>query len=93
MRDYELVLITKTKTEAENEAVLKSVKELILSFKGKVNKTSPWGKRDLVYPIKQQRSGYYFLLQIKLSPESIKEFEKKLKLNENVIRYLLITRG
>ena len=53
-----------------------------------VTKTENWGKRRLAYEIKKQREGTYAVLEVSAEPAMIKEFERQLRLNENVLRFL-----
>jgi small subunit ribosomal protein S6 len=49
-----------------------------------------WGRRQLAYPIKRRESGYYAIAQFKLEDVSVlPEFERALKLDESVLRYLI----
>lgn len=52
--------------------------------------TEPWGVRQLAYPIKTQRQGNYVVVHIKASPDDLPEFERILKLDESVLRYLIV---
>lgn len=93
MRDYELVLVVDPDlTGADQKKQLTKVKKIIEGLKGKVEKIDEWGKRKLAYPIKKKNLGYYFLLIIKLPTEAPAEVENKLRLEEGIIRYLLVRR-
>ena len=91
MRDYELVLIFKPDIGEEKiKKNLALLKKLVTSLKGKVKETTDWGKRELAYPIKKINQGNYFLLVLNLPPGAPAEIEKKLKLNSDLIRYLIV---
>lgn len=91
MRDYELVLVIDPEASgADQKKLVKSVKKIVEDLKGKVEKTDEWGKRELAYPIKKKNLGYYFLLAIKLPATAAIQIENKLKLEEKIIRYLLV---
>jgi len=91
MRDYELVLVIDPDlAEGDQKKEIAKVKKIIKDLKGKVEKTDEWGKRELAYPIKKKNLGYYFLLAIKLSAATPAQIENKLKLEEKIIRYLLV---
>lgn len=91
MKDYELTLIIDpdSKTEDQKKLITK-VKKIITDLKGKVEKTDEWGKKQLSYPIKKKNMGSYFCLKINLSPEKVFEIDKKLKLEETLMRHLLV---
>lgn len=83
---YELTFLTKEETE------LKTVKDLIESYKGKVTKEEKWGEKTLAYPIKKSHTAFFYNFQIEISKENVKEFKNKINLNEKVLRYLLLVR-
>lgn len=91
MRDYELVLVIDPDlTGTDQKKLLSQVKKIIEELKGKVEKTDEWGKKELAYPIKKKNLGYYFLLEVKLPSDGPGKIEGKLKLEEKIIRYLLV---
>ena len=91
MRDYELVLVIDPDlAEGDRKKEIAEVKKIIEDLKGKVKKTDEWGKRELAYPIKKKNLGYYFLLAIKLPVTAPAQVENTLKLEEKVVRYLLV---
>jgi len=91
MRDYELTLVIDPDLTSENQKkLITKTKKIITDLKGKAGKTDEWGKRELAYPIKKKTLGYYFFLESKLPEKGLGELEKKLKLEEGVIRYLLV---
>lgn len=49
-----------------------------------------WGKRTLAYPIKKRETGYYVVANFEADGEALPEFERALKLDDAVIRYLLV---
>jgi small subunit ribosomal protein S6 len=72
------------------EDVINGVKDLISRNDGKVTKVEPWGLRKLAYPIKNQQEGRYVLMEFDLKPQNVAEIERVLKLNESVIRHMII---
>ncbi len=52
--------------------------------------TSHWGKRTLAYAIKRRDQGYYVVVQFETDPGLLAEFERAVKLEESVVRYLLV---
>ena len=49
-----------------------------------------WGKRTLAYPIKKKEVGYYVVVHVETDTELLSEFERIVKLNESVLRYLVV---
>jgi len=72
------------------EAELKTIKDLIISLKGKVTKEDNWGKKTLSFPIKKTSVANFYNWQVEIESKSMKELKKKLDYNENLIRYLLL---
>ncbi len=57
---------------------------------GKVKKEDLWGARDLAYPIKRQTKGFFAHFEIEADPKNAKGLDKTLKLEEDILRYLLV---
>jgi small subunit ribosomal protein S6 len=77
-------------TEAEQKAVEEKVSGWIGDAGGEVNNSSHWGRRRLAYPIGPNREGYYILLEAQLEPASVNDFQRKMNIEPNVIRYLVV---
>lgn len=93
MQSYELVFILTPELEGQGQKEINKLEELITSLKGKVKKKEVWGKKTLAYPIKKLKEGIYVKFDLSFPPENIKEWENKIKLEEKIIRYLLINRS
>ena len=57
---------------------------------GKVTKRENWGLRSLTYRIKKNRKGHYLLLNIDAPPAAVNEYERRMRINEDVLRYLTV---
>jgi small subunit ribosomal protein S6 len=95
MRDYELYLVIDAAAEEEDAgAVIERVTELVGmgdgTTGGEVTKVDPRGKRRLAYPIKKKTESHDFIVTLQTMPEALPELERYLKLNEHVLRYLII---
>ena len=91
MRQYELTLVLDPELTSENQKkALAQINKLVTSFKGKVGKAEDWGKKTLAYPIRKKTSGVFHLLRLDLPEESIKDLDQKLRLEDNLIRFLLV---
>jgi small subunit ribosomal protein S6 len=91
MRLYEVVYILDPALE-ENavDAKLEKFHALATSMGGEVSAVDHWGSRQLAYPIKKQRNGYYVVAQFTAVADALPEFERLLKLDDEVMRYLLV---
>lgn len=90
MRNYELGYISDPELGEQAQADLETkVAGWIESAGGSTIKVDRWGKRRLAYPIKKHADGYYVFYQIQLPPQSAIQVERDMRLNENVMRFLL----
>lgn len=91
MKDYELVyILPPTVEEEQTTGVIESVSNFIQSLKGEVQEVKPWGRRRFAYPIKHFREGGYVEMHFKLDPAMSADLERGLRLNESVLRYMLV---
>lgn len=91
MRLYEVVYIMEPALdEGAATAKLEKFHELVTSSGGEVSAVDHWGSRQLAYPINGQSSGYYAVAQFTAAPDALPEFERLLKLDDEVMRYLLV---
>ena len=88
---YESVIIGRQDlTPAQFETLLEKFIAVIQSFKGEIKKRENWGIRNLAYKINKNRKGHYMLLNIDGPPEAIQEYERLMRLDEDIIRFLTI---
>ncbi len=66
------------------------VRTYVTSRGGEVQSLEPWGRRRLAYPIQRYHEGNYHLAHFTLDPEQALELDRSLKLNEQVIRHMII---
>ena len=89
LRPYEvLVIIDPRPTDEEVAALLAQLGEQFKTLGAEIKKVDNWGKRRLAYDIKKQREGTYAVFEVSAEPSTVKEFERQLRLNENVLRFL-----
>ncbi len=90
MRNYELMTITKASLSDDKvKAVSQEITDLIAAQKGTVAKVDAWGKRKLAYEIDGNKEGYYNVMQFQLEPANLSRFKDKIKLMDNLVRYLI----
>ncbi len=92
MRDYEVVYIFRSAMATDDvEARVQKFHERILSASGaEITAVEYWGKRELSYPIADERNGTYVVAQFTAPPEVLPEFERALKLDEDLLRHLVV---
>ena len=88
---YESVIIGRQDlTPNQFEELTDEFIKIIESFKGLIKKRENWGLRNLAYKINKNRKGHYVLLNIDSSSDAIVEYERLMRLNEDIIRFLTI---
>jgi len=91
MAFYEHVLITRQDISPQQaETLNEELKALIEGQGGHIAKIEYWGLRNLAYRIKKNRKGHYSLLAIDAPSAAVKEMERQLSINEDVLRYLTL---
>lgn len=89
MNPYEILLILDPRpTDEEVTQLLTRLQETLTELGATVPRVDNWGKRRLAYEIKKQREGIYVVVEVLATPTTVKEFERQLRLNENVLRFL-----
>lgn len=87
MNSYALTLLIKADLE---EKARQQLLESVAKRMDGVKKEDLWGNRDLAYPIKKQNKAYYAHFEFEADPQSISSLDKSLKLEEDILRYLII---
>lgn len=94
-RPYETVYIFDAALEepAVTEKLDKFHTQLTRDGKSSVKDVTHWGKRTLAYPIKRRDTGYYVVAKLEAEGEALPEYERLVKLDEGVLRYLVVQAG
>jgi len=92
MRDYEIVYIFDSALDRSViDQKLERFNQLVAGDgKGEIVALEHWGKRQLAYPIRKHDNGYYVVVQFRTAPENLPEFERAIKLDEAVLRHLVV---
>jgi small subunit ribosomal protein S6 len=95
MREYELFLVIDADVEEEDvNAIIEKVSQLIVAgdgeSSGEVIKVDARGKRRLAYPINKKAESQDFVFTYHTPPQALTEIERVLKLDEQVLRYLIV---
>lgn len=84
-------MIFSSKLSAEEQKkIISKIEKTIQDAKGKVISLEEWGKKTLSYPIKKNIDGIYWLLKINVEPSTAVVLNNMLKLEDKIIRYMLI---
>ena len=91
MAYYEHVVIARQDISPQQaEALNDQLKAIVEEHGGSVAKIEYWGLRNLSYRIKKNRKGHYSLLALNAPADAVKEMERQLSINEDVLRYLTV---
>lgn len=93
MNQYELALVVNAKVEDDvKNATVDAVKDLITKFGGNITNVEDAGKKRLAYEIQKMKEGYYTFIQFDADATVPAEIESRIRIMENVIRFLCIRR-
>ena len=91
MAFYESVVIARPElTETQIDKLISDLSDVITNSDGKVVKKEQWGLRSFAYKINKNKKGHYFMLNIESIPSAIFEYERQMRINEDIIRFLTI---
>ncbi len=89
-RDYELGFILNPEvSEEQSHALLERVEQIVSNYDGQVVRVNQWGRRRLAYPIQHHRDGFYVFFDMILTPETVLELDRTMKVSEEVLRHLI----
>ena len=93
MRNYEGVLILDPDLTGDAaKGVVTQVQDFVAKNGGRIDGIQDWGKKRLAYPIKKKQDGTYVILNFQMDSANTKKLEQSIRLNDNVIRYLLVNK-
>lgn len=88
MKKYEIMYVLKANLEDEARNVLIGKLHEYLAIDGTIEHIDEWGVRDLAYEIQDEKKGYYVVVTISASStKGIDEFDRVVKINNNVLRH------
>jgi small subunit ribosomal protein S6 len=91
MRIYEELFIVKPDaTEEEVDQLIEQMKTIVTNAGGTIDKAEKWGKRRLAYRVDKYKEGSYVLFQFNSGPDAVKEFERRLRVSDSVIKFLTV---
>jgi small subunit ribosomal protein S6 len=87
MRQYEMMIILDPSLEERTvQPSLDQFLRVVTTAGGSVDKVDVWGRRRLAYEIDHKSEGIYTVIDMKAEPETVKELDRQLNLNEAVLR-------
>ena len=91
MKNYELLAIFKPSLDSEElDKLVDKITEEVKSYKGSVSSVDKMGRKKLAYDVHGYRDGFFTNIVLSIPGESVVEFKRNLKLNENVLRFMFM---
>jgi small subunit ribosomal protein S6 len=91
MRNYEIIFIVRPDaTEEDVDKLISQMEGVATGAGGKIEKVEKMGRRRLAYRVAKQREGIYILFRVQGSGDTVKEFERRLKVMDTVIKYMTV---
>ena len=91
MNKYEIMFIVKPDMEeAEIKKTADTMKKVLTDKKAKFVSEKEMGQKELAYEINKFKTGYYFLFVVEADSTAIEEFDRVVRINENLLRHLVI---
>ena len=88
---YESVIICRQDiTKNQLDIIISEFKQIIENEKGKILAEEYWGLKNLAYEINKNKKAHYSMLVIETLPDKIEEYERKLRIHEDIIRFMTI---
>jgi small subunit ribosomal protein S6 len=90
-RTYEVMYIVDTDASSDDFTRLsETLQQIITEQGGTITKTEDMGRRTLAYPISHKNEGHYMLLEIDGTGREIAELERRMRVNDQIVRYLTV---
>jgi small subunit ribosomal protein S6 len=91
MRKYEIMYIIRpTVLEDDRKVLIEELNNVFTSRGGEILAEDDWGMKDLAYEIQKHKKGYYVVLSVKTNDEARIEFDRLVRIKEDIIRHLII---
>ena len=91
MKNYELLTVFKPSLDSEElDKEVEKITSDVKSYKGSVNSVDKMGRKKLAYDVQSYRDGYFTVISLSVPAESVVDFKRSLKLNENIIRFMFM---
>src|SRR5579871_6510573 len=93
MRHYEAMYIVDADTPDENlDPIIEKYKKVVTDGGGEVSESGKWekGRRPMAYEIGKKREGMYILMQFTSDPEVPKELDRIFRINDEILRHLVV---
>lgn len=91
LHEYEtMVVIRPDIDDAVTTGIVEKLEGIITGAEGTILIRDDWGKRKLTYPVAKHQKGHYVMLNYLVGPELILELERRIRLDDNIVRFLTV---
>ena len=91
MNKYEIMFIVKPDMEeAEIKKIAEEMKKGLTDKNAKIVEEKAMGQRELAYEINKFKTGYYFLFIVESDAAAVQEFDRVVRINENLLRHIVV---
>ena len=91
MKKYEIMYILKANLEdAKRQETMDALHAIITSNDGTIDNVDEWGLKEFAYEIEDEKKGYYVVINVTANNEGIAEFDRLARINNNVVRFLIV---
>ena len=91
--NYEVVYIIDPAQGEEGIASIVASFKALAEQNGSAVEVEEWGTRKLAYPINYKNDGYYVLMSFNSEPSFPRELDRKLRINDGIMRSLIVCKG
>ncbi|TVP86711.1 MAG: 30S ribosomal protein S6 [Acholeplasmataceae bacterium] len=94
MKKYEVMYIIRPTVESENiKTIVNNFSQIFVNYDSQVLELKELGLKDLAYEIDHHKKGYYVWLLVEATSEAIAEFNRVVRITEDIIRYIVVKEG
>lgn len=94
MKKYEVMYIIRPTVESENiKTIVNNFSQIFVNYDSQVLELKELGLKDLAYEIEHHKKGYYVWLLVEATSEAIAEFNRVVRITEDIIRYIVVKEG
>jgi len=92
MKRYEGIFLLKPDLTSDVlDKVLHQVQDIIGKNNGSMDEIKDWGKQRLAYPIRKYKEGIYYLMNFSIDPNAISKIKQSFRINESILRVLIVS--
>lgn len=91
MNKYEIMFIVRPDMEeTEIKKTAEDMKKVLTDNQAKIIEEKSMGQKELAYEINKVKTGYYYLLVVEANSDAVKEFDRVVRISENLLRHLIV---